>query len=444
MSRPNILYLHSHDTGRYIQPYGYPVETPNLQRFAEQGVLFRNAFAVSPTCSPSRAALLTGRYPHCCGMHGLASPKWGYTLNDPTQHMPHQLNAAGYLTVLGGVQHLAKEPASDVRTLGYQAFLHDHDVGEDVPDLHELAADFVGRKHDRPWYLAVGFDETHRDNRQGAPDSGTRFSKHTPYDPARLDARYCRAPAIFPDMPEIRADWASYREGARILDARIGHVLAALDRSGNAANTIVLITTDHGLAWPGMKCNLTDHGLGVLLMMRAPDAFSGGQVIDPIVTHLDVYPTLCDLAALDRPGWLQGKSMLPLVRGEVGELHDAIFAEQGWHEVAEAQRAVRTQRYKYIRRLDTSGPKSLNCDEGPAKQVVQQAGWFDRDTSEELLFDLMLDPEERCNLAADPALKEIRDELRRRLQTWMEVTNDPFLRGHPVPPPAQAESPGQG
>ena len=435
---PNILYLHSHDTGRYVQPYGYNVETPHLQAFAAQAVLFRQAFAVSPTCSPSRAALLTGQYPHNCGMHGLASPAWGYKLDDPTHHIPHQLNAAGYLTALAGVQHLAKAPTSDVRSLGYEVFLHENDLGEDVPDTHELAARFIEKNAGQPWYLAVGFDETHRDNRQGQPQTGTRFSKHTRYDYTKLDSRYCRAPAIYPDLPEIRADWASFQAGVKRLDERIGHVLAALDHAGQAENTIVLVTTDHGLAWPGMKCNLTDHGLGVMLMIRGPGGFSGGRVVDAMMTQLDVYPTLCDLAGIDRPRWLQGSSLLPLVRGETAELHEAIFAEQGWHEVAEVQRAVRTSRFKYIRRFDPAGPKAVNCDEGPTKRILLEAGWFDRHLGRELLFDLMLDPQERCNLAEDPAARAMLEDLRRRLADWMRSTSDPLLSGRAVPPPAQA------
>ena len=101
---PNIVYLHSHDTGRYIQPYGYAVETPNMQRFAEEGVLFRNAFCAAPTCSPSRAALLTGMYPHSCGMLGLAGKNL-CRLNDYGQHLSHFLKANGYETVLSGIEH---------------------------------------------------------------------------------------------------------------------------------------------------------------------------------------------------------------------------------------------------------------------------------------------------------------------------------------------------
>jgi arylsulfatase A-like enzyme len=107
-SRPNILYIHSHDTGRYIQPYGFDVPTPNLQKLAGEGILFRQAFDAAPTCSPSRAALLTGQCPHNNGMLGLAHR--GFSLNDYNQHMIHWLRPHGYRSTLIGVQHIAKDP----------------------------------------------------------------------------------------------------------------------------------------------------------------------------------------------------------------------------------------------------------------------------------------------------------------------------------------------
>src|SRR3954453_18770965 len=110
---PNILYLHSHDTGRYIQPYGYAVRTPNLQKLAEESILFRQAFDAAPTCSPSRAAFLTGHCPHKNGMVGLAHR--GFLLNDYRQHLLHWLRPHGYRSTLIGVQHIAKDP----KTIGY-------------------------------------------------------------------------------------------------------------------------------------------------------------------------------------------------------------------------------------------------------------------------------------------------------------------------------------
>src|SRR3954470_21580798 len=113
MTAPNILYLHSHDTGRAIQPYGAPVATPRLQQLAEQGVLFRQAFCAAPTCSPSRAALLTGQSPHTAGMLGLAHR--GFALHDYGQHLVHTLRTVGYISTLVGMQHVAKDP----RQIGY-------------------------------------------------------------------------------------------------------------------------------------------------------------------------------------------------------------------------------------------------------------------------------------------------------------------------------------
>src|SRR3954451_12614106 len=117
LTRPNIVYLHSHDTGRHIQPYGHQVPTPNIQRLAEQGVLFRQAFSAAPVCSPSRAALLTGEYSHTNGMLGLAHR--GYRLNDVTHHLVHTLCRAGYTSALAGEQYLS----TDLADLGYDEIL---------------------------------------------------------------------------------------------------------------------------------------------------------------------------------------------------------------------------------------------------------------------------------------------------------------------------------
>ena len=109
--RPNIVYIHSHDSGRYLSPYGQSVPTPNLQRLAQEGILFRKAFSAAPTCSPSRAALLTGLYPHSSGMLGLAHR--GFSLNDYQQHIVHTLKAAGYTSVSGWIAARGKSSRDD-------------------------------------------------------------------------------------------------------------------------------------------------------------------------------------------------------------------------------------------------------------------------------------------------------------------------------------------
>ena len=436
--RPNILYLHSHDTGRLVQPCGHTVPTPHLQAFASQGVRFRQAFSVAPTCSPSRAALLTGMYPHACGMHGLASPPWNYRVDCPERLLPNVLAAHGYVTALGGVHHIGGKALREIREQGFQVLLHEANRCEDVPDLHERAAHFLAQPPGAPWFLAVGFDQTHRDNRQGDPASGTCFSQPSPYDARQLPLRDIAPPAPLPDTPETRRDLTSFAEGARRLDQRIGHVLAALERSGAADNTLVIITTDHGPAFPGMKCNLTDHGLGVMLMLRGPGGFRGGRALDAMVTQLDLFPTIVELAGLGRCPWLEGKSLTALLQEEPAPAHVEIFAEQGWHEAPEPARCVRTDRHKLVRRADPVGPKAANCDEGPSKRVMLAAGFFERDLGRELLFDLAADPHETRNRIDDPSLAGVRAELRDALDRWMRRTNDPFLHGETVPPPGFA------
>ena len=104
----NIVYIHSHDTGRYVQPYGYSIPTPAIQSLAEEGTLFRKAFCANPTCSPSRASLLTGQWPHSCGMGGLVNRGW--SLPNPQRLLPNFLREHGYATVRAGIQHVVKNP----------------------------------------------------------------------------------------------------------------------------------------------------------------------------------------------------------------------------------------------------------------------------------------------------------------------------------------------
>ena len=163
--RPNILYLHSHDTGRYIQPYGYPVPTPNLQKLAGEGILFRRAFDAAPTCSPSRAALLTGQCPHRNGMLGLAHR--GFVLNDYRQHLLHWLRPHGYHSTLVGIQHIAKDP----QTIGYDEVISTK--GTHVAEVAPAAAAFLKRAPKQPFFLDVGFFETHREFHR--PPAGCPF-----------------------------------------------------------------------------------------------------------------------------------------------------------------------------------------------------------------------------------------------------------------------------
>jgi N-sulfoglucosamine sulfohydrolase len=433
MNNTNIIYIHSHDTGRYIQPYGYAVETPNMQRFAEESVLFRNNHCAAPTCSPSRAALLTGQYPHQNGMTALAHR--GGQLNDKSKHLANYLKSHGYATAIAGVQHVTTP--DKVLDLGYERILNKESEPSWIKDpesnnqwLAQSAANYILQSGtSKPFFLDCGFDLTHR--------HGTGEQWHTTRNAPAGDSRYVRPPAPLPDTPETRQDFADFRVAANLLDTCIGRVLDALELAGLANNTLVIITTDHGIAFPFMKCNLTGHGTGTSLMIRNPSInFTGGKVIDALTSHIDIFPTICEAADLPAPDWLEGHSLVPAVN-EGKDIRDEIHAEVNWHAAVEPMRSIRTKIYNYIRRFDPqTHPILPNCDDSVSKTMLRNVGWDTHPTVAEELYDLIFDPNEACNRANDPAYAEILSDMQSRMQKWMVSTNDPLLTGQIEPWPA--------
>jgi N-sulfoglucosamine sulfohydrolase len=412
---PNILYLNSHDTGRYVQPYGHSVPTPNIQWLADQGVMFRNAFCAAPSCSGSRAALLTGSYCHNNGMMGLAHR--GFSLHEPRQHVVRTLSDAGYHTELIGEQHVSASPAE----LGY-------DVVHDIPDttvnsVAPAAIDALARDMPQPFFLSVGFFETHRS--YFAPSSVR-------------DRLYSLPPDFLPNTAEIRSDVAAYKASARSLDHGVGSVLNTLHETGLDRNTIVICTTDHGLAFPTAKASLLDRGIGVMLIMRGP-GIAPGSAHDELVSQIDIFPTICELAGIDAPPWLQGRSLVSLLAGdEAPGTRAEVFAELTYHAAYEPQRAIRTERFKYIRRFDEYPyPVLANCDDSPSKDAYLDRGWATRPVPRERLHDLFFNPGEGRNSIDDPDYADVAADLRTRLERWMQKTDDPLLDG-PVPPPPGA------
>lgn len=432
----NILYIHTHDTGRFVQPYGHAIPTPNLMALAREGALFRNCFDAAPTCSPSRAAMLTGMNAHTSGMIGLAHR--GFALKDPTQHLARYLAGHGFETALCGIQH---EAAADrVAELGYERVLHadttpgaarpadPHEQGRqmmerDLANAQAVAA-YLQEAHDQPFFLSFGMFCTHRP---------------FPLPDDDIDPSFVQPPPTLPDDPAIRLDMAGFLTMARCADTCVGIVLTALAESGLADDTFVCFTTDHGIAFPKMKCHLYDTGIGVSLIIRWPERGRPGQVVDALVSHLDIYPTVCAAAGVPAPPWLEGRSLTPLLDETATAIRDEIFAEVTYHAAYEPLRGIRTDRWKYIRYFDdfdlTVKP---NIDDGYSKQFLLRHGLAEaKHDPAEMLFDLACDPAERINLAGSPEHAAIRAALAERLARWMRDTDDPLLAGY-VPKPKGA------
>ncbi|MEO6923167.1 MAG: sulfatase, partial [Bryocella sp.] len=399
---PNIVYIHSHDSGRYVEPYGVAIPTPNISQLAAEGVFFRNCFSAAPTCSPSRAALLTGMAPHNNGMLGLAHLGW--SLHDYNQVIIHTLKPHGYTSILAGLQHIATKP----ERIGYDVLLpHKSNFAKDVAPV---AADYIQGKPQQPFFLDVGFHETHRPY---------------PSSTAADKASFLAVPDATPDNAATREDMAAFHASARSMDEGVGKVLAALEKAGLAENTLILNTTDHGIAFPDMKCSLRDDGWGVSMTMRGPGAFSQPMTCDAMISHLDVFPTICEYLGIEKPSWLQGRSFLPVLTGKSEEINDQIFAEVTYHASYEPKRTVRTHRWKYIKRFDGRTKAVLpNCDDSPSKEQLLKAGWQQMNSvKEEYLYDLVFDPEEKNNLSVDSSCRQTLVEMRERLATWMKSTD---------------------
>lgn len=415
----NILYVHTHDTGRMIQPYDPALPTPHLMKLAGEGTLFRNAYCCGPTCSPSRAALLTGQPPHANGMYGLAHR--GFSLHDYSRHLANYLKEFGYETALFGMQHECK----DAKGIGYdRVFVDPRREAEDLTawDLSngDAAIAYLQEVHEKPFFMSYGLAHTHRPFLE-IDDS--------------VNPDYLRVPPCLPDNDRTRQDFAGFVTSALRADHCIGRVLKALERQGLTENTLVLYTTDHGIAFPHMKCNLYDTGIGVSLILKYPGNPSAGKVTDALVSQVDLYPTICQLLGIPAPEWLAGRSLVPILQNPQAEVNDAVFSEATYHAAAEPQRCVRTRRYKYIRRYGVNDAYvPANIDAGGSKDFLLEEGLLSHKIDREMLFDLSFDPMERKNLIHQKDYAAVADDLRARLAKHMADTGD-FIESGRLPRP---------
>jgi N-sulfoglucosamine sulfohydrolase len=428
--KPNVIFLHTHNTGRYVQPYGFDVPTPHLMRLAREGVLFRNAFAAGPTCSPSRAAFLTGQNPHAAGMMGLAHR--GFGLAHPERHLGSFLRKAGYETVLAGNEHTGGHQSSLAPSTDYTRVI----TGQSAEAVHLTPAvvEYLRAKGQEktstPFFISVGLNQAHRP-----------YPKADPENHPAEDERYCNVPAPLPDVPAVRRDFAAYKASVREMDDCWGAILKTLEETGLADNTLVFCFADHGIQFPGGICNLTDNGLSVYLVARGPkagagSALRGGKVAEAMVSLMDLYPTVCEAAGIAAPQWLEGKSLLPAARGEAGSGHEVLFGEVTFHASYEPMRSVRTQRYKYIKRYDGREKLVLpNTDEGFSKTYLLENGWLEQPREQEMLYDLVFDAHERNNIIGEARMAGVVADMKQKLAEWMTRTNDPMLAGSYTPPP---------
>jgi len=430
---PNVILITADDLGWHdLSAYGNDdIVTPHIDRLADEGVRFDNAFVVASSCSPSRASLITGQYPHTHGVVGLTHHYPDMQLSEGYPTLPAMLAEAGYHTALEGKWHVA--PFHLPEAYGYAEHLgglFDNWIYDT-----ERTLDFLQRNASQRFYLELNYMNNHR-------RTDGEFEFH-PDHPVDQDAISVPTYWALPDWPEIREEVAEFYSQTMRMDAMIGEVLDELDALGIAEDTLVLFVSDNGPPFPGVKMTQYDRGIGTPLLARWPRRFGGGGVGAAWVNTIDILPTILDAAGVDIPADLHGTSLLRLLDDPSGEpVRDAIFAEMTYHVEYLPSRAVRADGFKYIRNFSDLPVGLDQCEDMEWAQLLcgePDQPWCSPRVPEEL-YDLTADPHEKTNLVEDAGWQDVLEAMQVQLDEHMAVTDDPYLDApftHDYEPPQE-------
>jgi N-acetylglucosamine-6-sulfatase len=443
-SRPNIVFILVDDL-RWdeLGCSGHPfIKTPNIDRIAREGAMFRNAFMTTPLCSPSRASFLTGQYAHT---HGITDNVDRSAASHQLRTFPLLLNQSGYETAFIGKWHMGNDdkprPGFDrwVSFKGQGTYI-DPEINEDgkavkpsgyTSDiLNGYATDFIRRNHDKPFLIYLAHKAIHPELTQNN-DGSVRLGDSERFIPAKRHEQayagksiprrpnYGRPPEGKPALQRqigtlpslgpatVTSDEAILGRQRSLLaiEEGVGEILATLDETGELENTIIVFTSDNGYFYG-------EHGLSVErrlayeesirmpLLMRYPKVIKAGTVRDEFALNIDIAPTFLELAGVSVPSSMQGRSLVPLLQGKQTEWRNSFLIEYYSDKVFPritqmGYKAVR-QRWKYIHYLELKG-----MDE---------------------LYDLQTDPYEMKNLINDPGAKKALEEMKQELERLLKET----------------------
>jgi N-sulfoglucosamine sulfohydrolase len=405
-SKPNILVFIADDAGwKDYGTYGNPVvKTPTIDLLAKDGLKFEQAMLTIAQCSPSRVSILSGKYPHSTKAEDLHIP-----LPEDGKLVPHYLKQAGYFNGNMFKQHYGLNGAAQF------------DWYSDKLDDFGIFLDTAG---DKPFFMWTGFHDPHRSYSPGAIDE--------PHDPNDVIV-----PKQFVDTPQTRQDIAYYYDEIGRLDLYISRMMADLENRGMLENTLVVFLSDNGMPWPGAKGSVYDMGIGTPLIMRMPSKIKEGDTYEPLTSVVDLAPTFLDLAGVEIPADMQGRSIIQILEGDKAPNREMIFSERNWHNCDEHNRAVRTEKYKLIKNGYPYWPACTAADIGKSPsfkdmKVGKHAGTLTTEQARHFveprpvyeLYDLTVDPDEFANVAGKAAYIEVQKELTSALEKWIVDTND--------------------
>ena len=411
-ARPNILWVLAEDMSPHMGCYGETtIQTPNIDRLAREGALFKRAFITCPVCSPSRSAMVTGMYQTTLGAHLHRSSRSAVQipLPDHVRLIPRYFQQAGYFTTNGTL------PKGDPKQT--KAGKTDYNFAWDKRVYD--GADWRLRKPGQPFFAQIQL--------RGGKNRGAKVPH--PVEPAAV-----KLPPYYPDHPVLREDWARYLNSIIQTDVELGQILQRLDDDGLADSTVVFFWTDHGISHVRDKQFLYEGGIHIPLIVRGPGV-TPATARDDLVEHIDIPATSLALAGMPVPPHLQGRALF----APDYVPRDAVFAARDrCDETVERIRCVRTARWKLIRNFHPERPHAQHNrykDHKPitivmrrlfaqGKLAADQARPFLSTRPVEELYDLEADPHELRDLADSPQHRDVLKQLRARLTAWIVETRD--------------------
>jgi arylsulfatase A-like enzyme len=411
--RPNIIMATCHNIGHHLGCYGIKeVSTPNIDKLAEKGLMFRNSYSTSAVCSPGRASLLTRRYPQSNGVMGLIHEPWSWSLNDDEKHIAQILSENGYDTYLVGLNHIS----DDLKRLGYK--YNPPSKGDGEAGVKNAAIQVIKKlkNSENRVFMKVGNNLVHRLYTQGTDSTKGIF-----------------VPPYLANIKKMREDLAQFQGEIAYLDKFFGEIIEAVANSEEADNNLILFTSDHGIPYPGAKWNARAAGLQVpTIIYMSKTTFTGGKDITDIFSNVDVLPTLLSFIGIQIPINIEGKNFMPFLNGKTpsGPRKYAYGQYTTDMKRDNLSRCIITEEYQLIRYFGQGRSLIFPIDVDPNLFAAhRERARYSGTRPYAEFYNLKNDPFELNNITGDENFNNLKKELSSELMKWMIAVDDQILKG---------------